>query len=356
MASAGSTLFDTATVTGNVKNMGVTSTDTELTTVKPSVDLTITKTDSPDPVCARSWPGTVPVPLLGPPVCLGGLTYTFVVGNSGVQTATGVVVRDPLPAGTVFDHFVAPGFAGCAVDPATNVLTCTGGVVGPESTTTITIVLVAPPFIGTITNTVTVDPNNAIFESDETNNTATQTTQVSTGIDLTVIKTDSIDPVATSGPRPTPLRLTTSAPRTPRKSSRRNSPKPAFRTPNEPGQRQTQPPEYMGDAHVGAGANIGAGTIACNYDGVDKHHTEIGARAFIGSGVDGMHNEVRVDPNNEIAEVNEANNIAFQNTDVISGGGGQGAFNQLTIFKTQTNPPKPPVLTVARNALAASSP
>jgi bifunctional UDP-N-acetylglucosamine pyrophosphorylase / glucosamine-1-phosphate N-acetyltransferase len=40
---------------------------------------------------------------------------------------------------------------------------------------------------------------------------------------------------------------------------------------------------YIGDAHVGAGANIGAGTITCNYDGFDKHHTEIGARAFIGS-------------------------------------------------------------------------
>jgi bifunctional UDP-N-acetylglucosamine pyrophosphorylase / glucosamine-1-phosphate N-acetyltransferase len=40
---------------------------------------------------------------------------------------------------------------------------------------------------------------------------------------------------------------------------------------------------YLGDARVGAGANIGAGTITCNYDGFDKHHTEIGAGAFIGS-------------------------------------------------------------------------
>ncbi|MEO8668392.1 MAG: DapH/DapD/GlmU-related protein, partial [Bauldia sp.] len=40
---------------------------------------------------------------------------------------------------------------------------------------------------------------------------------------------------------------------------------------------------YIGDAHIGAGANIGAGTITCNYDGVDKHHTEIGEGAFIGS-------------------------------------------------------------------------
>ncbi|WP_281824522.1 bifunctional UDP-N-acetylglucosamine diphosphorylase/glucosamine-1-phosphate N-acetyltransferase GlmU [Jannaschia rubra] len=40
---------------------------------------------------------------------------------------------------------------------------------------------------------------------------------------------------------------------------------------------------YVGDAEVGAGANIGAGTITCNYDGVFKHRTVIGAGAFIGS-------------------------------------------------------------------------
>jgi bifunctional UDP-N-acetylglucosamine pyrophosphorylase/glucosamine-1-phosphate N-acetyltransferase len=40
---------------------------------------------------------------------------------------------------------------------------------------------------------------------------------------------------------------------------------------------------YLGDAHVGAGANIGAGTITCNYDGFTKALTEIGAGAFIGS-------------------------------------------------------------------------
>jgi len=40
---------------------------------------------------------------------------------------------------------------------------------------------------------------------------------------------------------------------------------------------------YVGDARVGAGANVGAGTITCNYDGFSKHHTDIGAGAFIGS-------------------------------------------------------------------------
>ncbi len=42
---------------------------------------------------------------------------------------------------------------------------------------------------------------------------------------------------------------------------------------------------YVGDAHVGTRTNIGAGAIVCNYDGVFKHRTEIGARAFIGSNV-----------------------------------------------------------------------
>jgi bifunctional UDP-N-acetylglucosamine pyrophosphorylase/glucosamine-1-phosphate N-acetyltransferase len=40
---------------------------------------------------------------------------------------------------------------------------------------------------------------------------------------------------------------------------------------------------YIGDAFVGAGANIGAGTITCNYDGFLKHRTHIGAGTFIGS-------------------------------------------------------------------------
>lgn len=40
---------------------------------------------------------------------------------------------------------------------------------------------------------------------------------------------------------------------------------------------------YIGDARIGANANIGAGTITCNYDGFDKHFTDIGEGAFIGS-------------------------------------------------------------------------
>lgn len=40
---------------------------------------------------------------------------------------------------------------------------------------------------------------------------------------------------------------------------------------------------YIGDAEIGSAANIGAGTITCNYDGINKHRTIIGANSFIGS-------------------------------------------------------------------------
>jgi bifunctional UDP-N-acetylglucosamine pyrophosphorylase/glucosamine-1-phosphate N-acetyltransferase len=40
---------------------------------------------------------------------------------------------------------------------------------------------------------------------------------------------------------------------------------------------------YLGDARIGEGSNIGAGTITCNYDGAQKHATTIGRRVFIGS-------------------------------------------------------------------------
>jgi len=40
---------------------------------------------------------------------------------------------------------------------------------------------------------------------------------------------------------------------------------------------------YIGDTQIGQNANIGAGTITCNYDGIAKHETVIGDRAFIGS-------------------------------------------------------------------------
>ena len=69
----------------------------------------------------------------------------------------------------------------------------------------------------------------------------------------------------------------------------------------------------------------------------DDHRSAIFARPIVRPT---MHNEVRVDPNNEIAEVNESNNFAFQDTNVDSGGAPMGAFNELTIDEDRPRRPR----------------
>jgi uncharacterized repeat protein (TIGR01451 family) len=348
ITSAGSTIFNTATVTGNISNKGVIATDSEITTVKPAIDLTITKADSPDPVCAASWPGPGGV-------CQGGLMYTFVVGNSGTQQATGVVVRDPLPQGLIYvpGKTAAPAFSGCAVD-AVNVVTCSGGTINGGSTATITIVVVAPPVAGTITNTVTVDPNNAIFEADETNNTFTQTTQVSTGIDLTVAKHSNHEAnfVATRGTLTYTITVSN------------------IGTQDATGVtvRDTLPADTIfrdavADASHGFTCSQAGGIVNCvgghlqgtesmnypNLAGANVDTATITVRIFATPYEQpAMHNEVRVDPLNQIPEANELNNIATQDTKVQSGGATSDAFNELTITKIQKTPDP---TNTARNAV-----
>jgi len=338
ITSAGSTIFNTATVTGNISNKGVTATDSEITTVRPAVDLTITKADAPDPVCAASWPGPGGV-------CQGGLTYTFVVGNSGVENVSGVVVRDPLPAGMIFDHAIdgGAGFV-CTYDVPTNVVTCSGGTIPAQSTRTLKFVVVAPAIVGPITNTVTVDPNNAIFEADETNNTFTQMTQVATGIDLTVAKTSNhaANFVATRG--------TLTYTITVRNLGTQDSTNILV--------RDTLPADTIfrdaiSDPLNGFTCSQAGGVVNC-VGGHLKGTESMNYPNLLGTLVDtatitirifatpyeqpAMHNEVRVDPLGQIPEANELNNIATQDTAVQKGGAANDAFNDLTISKMQLSP------------------
>jgi uncharacterized repeat protein (TIGR01451 family) len=337
---AGSSFISTASVTGNIKNQGVSSTDTELTTIKPYIDLTITKKDSPDPVCARSWPGAL--------LCGGGLKYLLTIGNSGMNAAAGVVVRDPLPAGTILDSYTTDGGFTCTVDAATNVLTCTGGTIPTESTKQIEVTLVAPPYVGSISNTATVDPFNAIFESDDTNNTGSAQTVVSTGIDLSVTKTADLDPIATGGTLTYTLVV------------ENNGPQDAANI----RLRDTLPTGTVFRDIVqitnGFTCSHAAGTLECIGGSVRGTMSEsyVGPNAPAPLGPDAatikfrvfaqtfegtMHNEVRVDPLNEIPEINENNNIATLDTSVVDNG--PGAFNDLEIKKegTATTTPGGPI-------------
>lgn len=347
VASAGASIQGTATVTGNILNTIVDSADTELTAVMPAVDLTLTATDLLDPVCARAWPGD-PAP---PAACAGGLAYTLVVGNGGTDPATGVTVRDLPPPGAVFDSFVAPDFAGgCAVNAA-GVVTCTGGTVQPRSTTTITLFLVAPDVVGPVSNKATVDPYNAIFEADETNNTAIEATEVLSGIDLVVRVDDLLDPVATAGTLTYVITVDNIGPQ-------------------DVTGIDLQDVLPVGSIFLSA---IGDSGFTCVSAGLvvncaggylpgtaAEHYAPFGApgdvvativvRVFsppvVGVGPAGMFNQVWVDPTGTILEVDDLNNLDLEQTDVVIGGAELGAFNQLTIAQVQVYPPNP----VARSA------
>lgn len=147
---------------------------TSLTNPTPPVDLSVTKTDSPDPVIAGN-----------------NLTYTLTVTNNSPTPASGVILTDSLPGGLLLPPVsVTPSLGSCGV--SANVVTCNlGGLSaapGPGNQATVTIVVTVDPATrGTITNVATVTGN----ETDDNlgNNTASEPTQVNGQMDVSVSKT-----------------------------------------------------------------------------------------------------------------------------------------------------------------------
>lgn len=123
--------------------------------IAPVADLSITKTDSPDPVTAGS-----------------SLTYTITIANNGPNTATGVTLTDTLPGSVTFvSSTPSQGFCSGAA-----VVTCSIGSLANSASATVAIV-VTPTAAGTITNTASVTA--AVTDTNTANNSATQSTTVS---------------------------------------------------------------------------------------------------------------------------------------------------------------------------------
>ena len=341
-------IFGEATVVGGQSNPNANAVSTTATTqiqVKPAIDLSITK-ESLAPTVNAAAP----------------FQYQYVVGNSGLHEAMGVVIRDPLPAAILPPHggytfTVSPGSGFiCSID-ANNVLTCTGGMIGAQSTATITVNLIAPETTGTYTSIVQVDPNDTIPESDKNNNSASATTTVVPGADLVadgvpctttsgpgqsvapgpgpVCQSVDFNPVATSGT----LDYTITVPNTgtqdvsgvvvqdtlPAGTTFRNATGDHNFTCSDSGQTVTC---------VGG---IIKGTYSNFPSGVDTATITIGVFAPAAPGQ--ITNEVRLDPNNQIPETNKANNISYLTTAVaVESGAGNGNYIDLSIPKLESNP------------------
>ncbi len=166
------TITNTATVSSDVVDVNLSNnTATQDTLVVGEADLSITKTDSPDPVVAG-----------------GQLTYTIEVGNAGPATAVNVVVTDVLPAGVS-----NPATVGCANDPG-GVPGCSLGSIAAGDTTSFTITVdVDASTAGSITNTASVESANV--DPDTSDNSTSEDTFVRNGADLSIEKVDDVDPI-----------------------------------------------------------------------------------------------------------------------------------------------------------------
>ena len=175
---------NTATITSpDVGDPDLTNNSASVTSsVTAIADLTLTKTDTPDPAQA------------GTP-----LTYVMTAHNSGPSIASSVTLTDTLPANTAYISLTTTGtLAGPCTEPAVGssggLLSCTWTsiVAGGQQTATVKV----RPLTGVtvVNNTAHVDTTTE--ESDTTNNDAAATTAVTTAaIDLLINKSDNPDPV-----------------------------------------------------------------------------------------------------------------------------------------------------------------
>ncbi|WP_116571876.1 CARDB domain-containing protein [Nocardioides gansuensis] len=335
--TAGSLITNTATVSGNIKNKGVTNTAKAMTTVNPGVDLTVvqhavaTHDDGTPPNAFRAW---------------DHFDYEIAVGNSGLDDATDVVVREKLAPGVVLDPAQPPTVpAGVTCAQVDNVVTCTGldvqGAItsgNPSGTVEhLTLHVIAPPETGVISAEVTVDPNNVLFESDESNNVWVATANVTTGIDLTVSKKTHPEG-ATFAPSSNLVYVVTVT-----NLGTQDSTGITVRDLLPAGTRFR---EVVGDSNFTCnhnGASTG-GVIECvggRLRGTHNHtlapdFATITIRLFAPAPPGAIKNQVRVDPDGEIDEIREDNNINTLLTNIQIGG--CCVHHEFTIDKVQVSP------------------
>ena len=193
-ASRTAALSNTASVTSSVADSNAANnSDTEATAVQTSADLSLTKTDSPDPVGVGE-----------------DLTYTLTLTNDGPSDAQNGVVTDTLPGGVTFVS-ATPSVGSCSRSGVT--LTCTLGTVAAGATPSISV-LVRPDAgsEGTITNSATVSSSTS--DPDSGDRSPSADTTVEPRADVSISKTDGPDPVVAGNQITYTLAVTNAGPST----------------------------------------------------------------------------------------------------------------------------------------------
>ena len=169
------TITNNASVTSSTddSNSNNNSTSEQTTVNSTDADLSISKIDAVDPVTIGD-----------------NVTYTVTVNNSGPQLSENVVVTDNLPNGVTFVSAI-PSQGSCS--ESSGVVTCNLGNIGNGGNAIVTII-VNTTTTGTITNNASV-ASNTIDSNSNNNSTSEQTTVNELQADLSITKSDSVDPV-----------------------------------------------------------------------------------------------------------------------------------------------------------------
>jgi len=249
-------------------------------------DLSVTKTDSPDPIS------------LGSP-----LTYTINVSNGGNGDVSGVVVRDTLPSGfTGVTTTVSGGFTAAV---AGDVVTFSGGSLAQGASTVLTI-QGTPTQIGAggvLTNTVVVDPDTLISEINELNNTATAVTTIKAP-DLTVSQTDSPDPVLIGNTLTYKIRVSNIGTDAATGVVLQDT-LPSNLTNVTATTASGFTAQQTGNVFTFSGGTLAVGAIA-----------DFTIQGTVSNGISNISNNAVVDPANTIVELDETNNSSQENTSV----------------------------------------
>lgn len=339
---AGTLVTNIATTTGVIKNKAVTNTSRTTTTVKPGVDLSVVQKATTNHLDGDDTPAET-----DPFRAWDHFQYDISIGNSGLDDATDVLVREVVAPGV---KFLDDDRADVVCDQPNGIgtpIVCTVPLVAGANSSGVpygtfellSLHVVTPPTPGTIDATVTVDPANAIYESDETNNSWSVSTPVVTGIDLVVSKT-SESPIAPSGTLTYTIKVSN--------VGTQDATGVAIKDTLPAGTRFRSVQDDPGDPHNFTCSHDGSATggdVTCvggRLRGTHDHTlapdvATITLVVFAPAQPGFVRNQVRVDPAGDIPELLESNNINTFLTE-IKIEGGLHPYHEFDITKTQASP------------------